>query len=66
MMWDYTKEDVTHQAKADPRWYFGRLLMYGLEGNKIKREDLAQYLNDLKLPVERRAFLELLVWDKQF
>jgi len=66
MTWDYTEEQAKKQAKHDPLWHFERILTYGLNGELIKRTDLAQYLDKIKLPKERKAFLELLVWGKQF
>ena len=66
MMWDYTKEEAQKQAKQDPLWQLERLLTYGLEGNRVKQADLVRFLPELKLTKERKAFLELLVWDKRF
>ena len=37
-----------------------RLILYGLQGEKIKKELLVKYLKDLNIPEERRAFLKLI------
>lgn len=66
MTWDYTAENFQKQAKADPAWYLERVINYGLHGTKIQRRLLAQYLPQLNIPPERRAFLELLLWNKPF
>ena len=61
MAWDYTKIEYEKQAKADPVWYLERLINYGLGNEKIERATLKRYLKDLKIPEERRAFLELIL-----
>lgn len=66
MTWDYTKEEYEKQAAADPVWRLERLINYGLNGEKINRELLKKYLPELKIPQNRRDFLELLLWNKKF
>ena len=66
MVWDYTKTEYTKQAKADPVWHLERLINYGLENEKLDRKLLETYLPQLKIPDNRRAFLELLLWNKPF
>mgnify|MGYP001589355149 CR=1 FL=1 len=66
MAWDYTETEYQKQANADPLWRLERLITYGLGKEKLDREELVQYLPKLKIPEDRRAFLELLVWDKLF
>lgn len=65
MAWDYTDEAVEKQKKADPVWFLERQILYG-EGGKIDPKLLKQYLPKLKIPDDRRAFLELLLWNKPF
>ena len=66
MAWDYTKEEYEKQKKADPVWHLERLINYGLRGEKIDKKLLKKYLPKLKIPENRRAFLELLLWHKKF
>lgn len=69
MTWDYQKTEYEKQAKTDPLWRLERLINYGLnanEGEKIDKELLEKYLPQLKIPENRRDFLELLLWDKPF
>lgn len=66
MVWDYTKEEYEKQAKTDPLWHLERLVNYGLDGEKIDRELLKKYLPKMRIPPDRRAFLELLLWNKPF
>lgn len=69
MTWDYQKIEYERQAKTDPLWRLERLINYGLnanEGEKIDKELLEKYLPKLKIPENRRDFLELLLWDKPF
>lgn len=66
MAWDYTKIEYEKQAKADPVWHLERLIKYGLEKEKLDRKLLAKYLPQLKIPEDRKAFLELLLWNKAF
>lgn len=65
MTWDYKKTTYDKQATADPRWRLERLINYGLKGEKLEQSLLEKYLNDLKIPDNRRAFLELLLWNKK-
>lgn len=66
MTWDYATTEYQKQAKADPKWHLERMINYGLEGEKIDRKNLEKYLPELKIPDEKRAFLELLIWNKKF
>lgn len=66
MAWDYQKSEYDKQAKADPIWHLERLINYGLDGEKINKEMLKKYLPQLKIPQNRRDFLELLLWNKTF
>ena len=66
MPWDYQQKEYEKQAQADPIWHLERLINHGLEGKRIKRELLEQYLPKLRISDDRRAFLELLLWNKKF
>ena len=67
MAWDYTDAEYAKQAAADPLWGLERQINGGLKnGEKISRALLEQYLPQLKMPDDRRAFLELIVWNKPF
>jgi len=66
MVWDYDKEEYEKQAKADPIWYLERLINYGTKGERLNKKLLEKYLPQLKIPEDRRAFLELLLWNKKF
>lgn len=66
MTWDYKKTEYDKQAKATPTWHLERLINYGLEGKKLDREVVKKYLPQLRIPEDRRAFLELLLWNKKF
>jgi len=64
MTWDYTEDQYKKQADADPQWHTERLINYGLGDERLSRDFLAKRLPELKIPENRRAFLELLVWNK--
>lgn len=66
MTWDYEKTEYNKQAKATPIWHLERLVNYGLRGKKLDRELVKKYLHQLRIPEDRRAFLELLLWNKKF
>ena len=66
MTWDYNTTEYQKQAKADPKWHLERLINYGLGEEKIDKETLEKYLKDLNIPDEKRAFLELLIWNRKF
>ncbi len=66
MAWDYDTTEYQKQAKADKIWHLEKLINYGLGDEKLKRDVLEKHLKDLNIPEERRAFLELLLWNKKF
>lgn len=66
MTWDYRDKDYKKQADADPVWRLERLINYGLGDEKLDRHLVEKYLPVLRIPENRRAFLELLIWDKPF
>ncbi|OHB17776.1 MAG: hypothetical protein A2734_02870 [Parcubacteria group bacterium RIFCSPHIGHO2_01_FULL_40_30] len=65
MTWDYTKTEYEKQAEKDPVWELERLINYGLRKEKIDRKKLEKYLAELKISDDRRAFFELLLWNKK-
>ncbi len=66
MAWDYTNEAYQKQAAADQVWRLERMINYGAPDGKIDRKLLERYLPQLRIPDNRRAFLELLLWNKPF
>ena len=66
MAWDYNTTEYQKQAKADEIWHLEKLINYGLGDEKLKRDSLERHLKDLKIPDERRDFLELIIWNKKF
>ena len=66
MTWDYDTTEYQKQAKANQRRYLERSINYGLNNEKLKRELLKKYLPELNIPDDRRAFLELLIWNRKF
>jgi len=66
MSWDYDKKEYGKQAKADPVWVLERRINHGQGKKKINRKLLAKHLKDLNISENRRAFLELILWNKKF
>ena len=66
MTWDYDKDAFQKQALADPVWGLERLILYGGPDVKLDKNLLETHLSQLNIPEDRRAFLELLVWNKPF
>ena len=68
MAWDYDKAEFDKQAVADPRWRLERAVQYGPEhpGERLDGGLLKAHLPELKIPEDRRAFLELILWGKPF
>jgi hypothetical protein len=64
--WDYHPKEAEIQTQKDPVWYLERLINYGLNGEKINRKLIEKHFYQLKIPDNRRAFLELLLWNKPF
>lgn len=65
MTWDYTKTEYGKQAEKDPVWELERLINYGSGEKKIDRELLEKYLDKLNISDDRRAFFELILWNKK-
>lgn len=65
MTWDYDKIEYDKQANADLIWQMERAVNYGSE-EKIDRDLLKKCLPEMKIPDDKRAFLELLLWNKPF
>lgn len=65
MAWDYLKQAVLKQKKADPIWYLERQINYG-EAGKLNEKMLKTHLTKLHITDDKRAFLELLLWNKPF
>lgn len=65
MTWDYEKTEYEKQAQSDPVWHLERLINYGLGGEKLNRETLKRYLPALKIPENRRVFLNLILYGKR-
>lgn len=67
MAWDYTDVEYAKQAAADPVWDLERRINGGLpDGTRLNAVLLERYLPQLKIADDRRAFLELLLWNKSF
>ena len=66
MTWDYDEKNYSVQATSDPVWRLERLIKSAGKGVRFKKSDLVKHLSELKIPENRRAFLELLVWNQQF
>jgi len=66
MVWDYDKKEYKKQIDKDPIWRLERLINFGIGEEKIERKLLEKYIHQLKIPENRRAFLELLLWNKKF
>ncbi|OGF74139.1 hypothetical protein A2Z63_00210 [Candidatus Giovannonibacteria bacterium RIFCSPLOWO2_02_44_8] len=65
MTWDYTETEYKKQEK-DKKWKLERLINYGLKGKRLDRDLLEKHLKDIRIPENRRTFLELLLWEKRF
>lgn len=65
MTWDYDKKNYKKQEKKDPIWKLERMINYGLNGKKLSRAALIAHLPKLKIPPNRKAFLQLLINDKK-
>ncbi len=66
MAWDYDQDSYKKQAAKDPVWYLERLINHDLGDGKLPRALLEKHMAELKIPEGRRAFLELLLWNKPF
>ena len=65
MPWDYAKTEYEKQAAKDPVWELERIINYGLGEEKINRKKLEEHWAELNISEDRRAFFELLLWNKK-
>ena len=63
-MWDYDQQAAGIQGAADPIWKLERMINYGLDGETLDRQLLEKYLPQLNITDNKRAFLELILWNK--
>lgn len=59
-IWGYNPQKL----KEDPdfeRLRIERLLNYGMDGEKIKFEDLKKYFEQIKIPENTREFLKIFI-----
>jgi len=66
MTWDYNKSEAEKQATADPLWKYEHMLQFGVGDERISCDEIRKVLNHLHISDDRRAFLELLIWNKPF
>lgn len=66
MPWDYDSQAYQKQREEDPVWYLERLINHDLGEKKLPRALLEAHLTKLNIPEGRRAFLELLLWNRPF
>ena len=55
--WDYDLRTLDQSDEAE-RWKLERLILYGLGGEKISRRMLQKYWDHLRIPDDRRFFLQ--------
>jgi hypothetical protein len=66
MFWDYKSSAVKKQGEADEVWALERLINFGVGRRKLSKQLLQKYLPKLRIDENKRAALELLVWNKKF
>lgn len=66
MVWDDPATTHEAQARADPVWHLERLINDGLDRERLDRAALEKHFVQLRIPEDRRAFLALLLWGKEF
>ena len=59
--------DVTELKKNPEKyaiWKLEQLINYGLDGEKIERNELLRYWNKLNIDTQKREALSFLLWQK--
>ena len=64
--WSTDTKELKKDKKKYAIWRLEQLVNFGLGKEKIERKVLEKYLHKLKIPENRRAFLELILWNKKF
>lgn len=58
--WDYDLATIRQNDDAE-RWKLERLILYGLGGEKISRQQLKKHRHSIAIPEDRLYFLNLLL-----
>jgi hypothetical protein len=66
MFWDYKPRAAKKQAEKDEKWALERLINFGVGRHKLSKKLLRKHLPELRIDENKRAALELLVWNKKF
>ncbi len=62
--WDYNLKDVDKKDPIYIKWRLERLINYGLNGEKIRKQELKRYWNEINIDPDKRAFLKTILWPR--
>jgi len=65
MFWDYKQRAAKKQAENDEKWALERLINFGVGRHKLSKRLLRKYLPELRIDDNKRAALELIIWNKK-
>lgn len=62
--WSTDEEELKKDKEKYSIWRIEQMVNFGLDGEKIKREDLEKYWSKINIDLDRRKFLSLLLHGK--
>lgn len=60
-LWDYDKKTID-RGTLGRRFILERMINFGLNGKKLKKEEVKKHFKYLKLDPDKKEFLKLLLW----
>ena len=64
--WSVDTTELKKDRKKYTIWRLEQMVNFGLGGKKIKRKELKKYWNMLFLDPDKKKYLKMLLWPKQF
>lgn len=63
--WSVDTTELKKDKKKYAIWRLEQMVNFGLEGEKIKRQELKKYWNILNLDHNKKQYLKMILWPKQ-
>ena len=64
--WSVDTTELKKDKKQYAIWRLEQMVNFGLAGKKIKRAEIKKYWNILSLDPDKKKYLKMILWPKQF
>ena len=64
--WSVNTTELKKDKKQYAIWRLEQMVNFGLAGKKIKRAEIKKYWNILSLDPDKKKYLKMILWPKQF